>query len=293
MSLSLVLNSNNVVNNGLNSQYQYNFINGAFNVPEGSTMCISNVTIPYSWYNLNSNLYNNVSFQYTFPDSSGQQTFNVTIPNGYYTVDDINSYLQTYVFIPNKQYLVNSAGLYVYYMTLSYNVTYYAVELVCYDVPNSLPAGYSNPSGMTFPTNSATPQLIIPTTSNFGEIIGYNAGTYPSVLQNTTQEFLSNTVPDGSPVNSLIMRCNLIDNNVAMPSDIVDSIPISDATFGTNITYQPNFPKWVKMKAGKYTYMNIQLVDQNNNAIVAKDNNVLITLLLQIGSSQSLNANGK
>lgn len=50
MSLSLVLNSNNVVNNGLNSQYQYNFINGAFNVPPNSTMCISNVTIPYSWF---------------------------------------------------------------------------------------------------------------------------------------------------------------------------------------------------------------------------------------------------
>ena len=92
MSLSLVLNSNNVVNNGLNSQYQYNFINGAFNVPPNSTMCISNVTIPYSWFNLNSSLYNNVSFQYTFPDSSGQPTYIVTIPNGYYDVDDINNY---------------------------------------------------------------------------------------------------------------------------------------------------------------------------------------------------------
>ena len=95
MSLSLVLNSNNVINNGLNSQYQYNFINGAFNVPQNSTMCISNVTIPYSWFNLNSNLYSNTSFQYTFPTSSGTVTFSVNIPNGFYDVDNINEYLQS------------------------------------------------------------------------------------------------------------------------------------------------------------------------------------------------------
>ena len=283
MSLSLVLNSNNVVNNGLNSQYQYNFINGAFNVPPNSTMCISNVTIPYSWFNLNSSLYNNVSFQYTFPDSSGQPTYTVTIPNGYYDVDDINNYLQS-VMIKNKQYLVNASGQYVYYLTMTYNVTYYAVQIVCYNVPTSLPTGWTNPSGMVFPTSTKTPQIIVTNTDQFGTVIGFTAGTYPTVPSITTVTFLSNTIPDGSPVNSLIMRCNLVDNNVAMPSDIVDSININ-ATFGANITYQPNFPKWVKLKAGKYTYMNVQLVDQNNRSIVAKDNNVLITLLLQLGTS--------
>jgi len=279
MSLSLVLNSNNVVNNGLNSQYQYNFINGAFNVPPNSTMCISNVTIPYSWFNLNSSLYNNVSFQYTFPDSSGgQPTYTVTIPNGYYDVDDINNYLQS-VMIKNKQYLVNASGQYVYYLTMTYNVTYYAVQIVCYNVPTSLPTGWTNPSGMVFPTSTKTPQIIVTNTGQFGTVIGFTAGTYPTVPSTTTVSFLSNTIPDGSPVNSLIMRCNLVDNNVAMPSININ------ATFGANITYQPNFPKWVKLKAGKYTYMNVQLVDQNNRSIVAKDNNVLITLLLQLGTS--------
>jgi len=287
MSLSLVLNSNNVVNNGLNSQYQYNFINGAFNVPPNSTMCISNVTIPYSWFNLNSSLYNNVSFQYTFPNASGQPTYTVTIPNGYYDVNDINNYLQS-VMIKNKQYLVNANGQYVYYLTMTYNVTYYAVQVVCYNVPTSLPSGWTNPSSMTFPTTTLTPQLIVSNSNQFGSVIGFTAGTYPAVPATVTESFLSNTIPDGSPVNSLIMRCNLVDNNVAMPSDIVDSIPISDATFGANITYQPNFPKWVKLKAGKYSYMNVQLVDQNNVAIVAKDNNVLITLLLQLGTSSSI-----
>jgi len=284
MSLSIILNSNNVATNGTKSQFTYNFINGSLNIPENSLMCVSNVTLPYSWFNVNSSQYNNNVFQYTFPTSTGQQTFTVTLPNGYYAANDINTYLQTKM-IENKQYLVNSAGEYVYYITLQYDVNYYAVQLMCFALPTSLPSGYTNPANMTFPSTPSTPQIIISSTNNFGSLIGFNAGTYPSTVQTTNQSFTSNSVPDGSPVNALIMRCNLIDNNVVMPSDIMDSIPISNVPFGSNLTYQPPFPKWVKMKAGRYSYMTVQLVDQNLNTIVATDPNVCITLLLMLGTS--------
>eukprot|EP00981_Chlorochromonas_danica_P013197 scaffold5965_cov109-Ochromonas_danica.AAC.3 len=174
-----VYTSDNVVTNGTKSQYAYNFINGGLSIPEGSMMCVSNVTIPYSWFNINSSLYNNNSFQYTFPTSTGQQTYTITLPNGYYDTTAINNYLQTQMII-NGQYL-----------------------LICYPVPTS---------------------------------------------------------------------------------DIIDSIPIT-SVFGSNITYQPPFPKWVKVKAGKYSSMTVQLVDQNLDAIVANDSNVLITLLLMMGNS--------
>lgn len=109
MSLTLVVTGSDVVNNGANSQYQYNFINGGLNIPDGATMCVSNVTIPYSWYNINANIYNNNSFQYTFPTSTGTVTKTVTLPNGFYDVSNINEYLQG-IFIENGQYLVNSSG---------------------------------------------------------------------------------------------------------------------------------------------------------------------------------------
>jgi len=103
MSLTIILNSNNVVNNGLNSQFQYNFPVGGLAIPEGSQMAISNVTIPNSWFNINSQYYNNASFQYTFPTSTGQPTFTVFLPNGYYTTTDLNKYLQS-IMIANNQY---------------------------------------------------------------------------------------------------------------------------------------------------------------------------------------------
>ncbi len=170
-------------------------------------------------------------------------------------------------------------------ISLLYN-TIQTIQLECFAVPDSLPAGYTNPANMTFPASGAlaTPTVTIFSTNNFGKLIGFNAGTYPTTSQTSNQSFTSNTVPDGSPVNALIMRCNLIDNNIVMPSDIMDSIPIT-AVFGSNITYQPSFPKWVKIKPGRYSYMTVQLVDKDLNGIVANDSNVLITLLLMLDSS--------
>lgn len=287
MSLSLVINSSNVVNNGSNAQFVYNFINGSLSIPEGSEICASNITIPYAFFNINGQLYNNNVFQYTFPTSSGQQTFVVTLPNGFYTVDNINQYLQT-VFIQNGHYLVNSSSQNVYYMTLQYNTTYYAVQVVCYAVPNSLPSGFTNPANMPFPSSATTPQLVIGT-NNFGNIIGFTTGSYPSTPQSSNQSFLSNAVANGSPINSLILRCNLVNNNVSMPSDVLTSIPIT-TTFGSNINYVPTFPQWMKMKPGRYAHMTLTLNDQNANPIISKDPNVAIVILIKYPDSNLSNS---
>jgi len=176
-------------------EQRVNMCTKSLNIPENSLMSISNVTIPYSWFNVNSGQYNNNSFQYTFPTSTGQQTFNVTLPNGYYSAMDINQYLQTQM-IKNGQYLVDSAGNYVYYMTIQYEVNYYAVQIMFFTVPTSLHSGYTNPGNMTFPIAATTPQIIISSSNNFGQLIGFNAGTYPSTPQSSNQSFTSNTVPD-------------------------------------------------------------------------------------------------
>jgi hypothetical protein len=65
-----------------------------------------------------------------------------------------------------------------------------------------------------------------------------------------------------------------------MPSDILDSVPIN-STFGTNITYSPSFPKWIALRDGSYNSMIITMVDQNLNAVVAKDPNILISLMIR------------
>jgi hypothetical protein len=76
------------------------------------------------------------------------------------------------------------------------------------------------------------------------------------------------------------MRCNLINNNLATPSDILDLVPIN-ATFGSNITYNPSFQRWLSIGDGTYSSMTITFNDQNLNTLYSKDPNLALTLLIR------------
>jgi hypothetical protein len=122
------------------------------------------------------------------------------------------------------------------------------------------------------------------TSSQINSILGFATGTFPSV--NTANiSVLSTITPVGSAVNSLLMTCNLVSNQVAMPSNILSGIPI-ETTFGTNINYNPSYEQWVKITPGRYSSMTLQITDQNYNPITALDSNVLIVLNIRKGYSQ-------
>ena len=158
MSFTLVLNSSNVSNTSTNTSFKYNFINGGFQVKD-MEMCVSSITLPYSFYNISS-YYNNQTFSLIFPKGATTQTISITLPEGFYTVPDINSYIQQ-ICLDNGAYLIDSTGNYVYYQQLVYNSTYYSVQLLLYPVPTSLPTGYSYASAGTLYTSAANlPQLI-------------------------------------------------------------------------------------------------------------------------------------
>jgi hypothetical protein len=178
-------------------------------------------------------------------------------------------------------YLIDNNGNYVYYVTFLYNPTTYGVQLITSIVPTSLPAGWTQPTNWYgYPTLSRTPQVQLLSTSNFYQLIGFVNNTYyPITADIVNRSFISTSVPLGSYVNSLIIRCNLVNNSVGFPSDIIDTMPIT-STFGSNINYSPPALKWVKLSAGTYQKLEIQFVDQNLNSIPILDNNVCISLLI-------------
>ena len=106
-----------------------------------------------------------------------------------------------------------------------------------------------------------------------GSAIGYS-GANSAVSNN------SNQTPNSSNVNSILMRCLIVNNRVGIMTDILDAFPIN-TTFGSNITYNPPFPKWVKATSGSYNNMIVQFVDQNFNSIIMNDNNILFTILIK------------
>lgn len=279
MSFTLCLNSSNVVAGSFNTSYRYSFIGGNFRT-DNCEICISQSTIPYAWYNISA-AYGNNTFSLILPTGGTTQTIAVTLSDGYYSVGDIQNYIQQ-VLITNKFYLIAPGGSYVYPFFLAYSSTFYKVQIICATIPNAADMatlGYTQPAGApALPTATTGVQFV---TGTIGSVIGFaNATTLPSVATGATQNFLSTQTPIGSAVNSLVFRCSLVDNNVAMPSDILDGCPI-DTAFGTNIIYAPSFEKWVKMKSGTYSSLTFTIADQSFNQIYSVDPNVAITLMIR------------
>jgi hypothetical protein len=213
---------------------------------------------------------------------------NITLPAGFYTISDINNYVQ--LECVNQGLYLTSGGQNVYYFNIAANSTYYTVNITLSLVPTTgtLPAGYNPPAtgywsataGNGLPTVTKTPSFSLNATGSIGPIIGFPGGYSlgPSTTVSLTGS--SSLTPNGSTVNGLLMRCNLVDNNIASPSDILDGVPIN-STFGSNITYDPSFEKWVKMKDGTFNQMTITFNDQNLNTLYALDPNILLTLLIR------------
>jgi hypothetical protein len=279
---SLVLNNSNVVANSNKSRYSYDFIGGNFKT-KNARLCLSQVTIPYSWFNISPQWVNQrLNFLWTGP--IGTISYAVNFPTGFYTTADINAYLQQRM-ISLGAYLINASGQYVFYASIVQNRTFYANQLILTKVPTSAEAttaGLTAPVGfLGFPVVSTTPGIEFPATNSIGSVLGFaNSVQYgPSSVSNISQ--LSTQTPVATNVNSLIVHCNLANNPVTMPSDIIDSIPIVDTTFGANLNYSPSFEKWISITDGTYNSLLITLTDENNNTIVAQDSNSLFTLVLE------------
>lgn len=373
MSFMLVLNNNNNVGNN-NNTYQYNFTKGNFSIPESTEIMITNIQIPYSWFNI-SELIGNNRIVFLFPTGASQYVFNnIIIPDGFYTTTTLNYYFQSWM-ISKGYYLVNaSSGENYYFFNISYNTSSYDNQVLIFTVPTiatlsstglTFPSGYTTTSifnGYGFPTTLRTPILQIPQlkatptignflgfgsttgttdlppifagtpanitytvsagiinfitivdggsgyvnpsisfTSGTGAIVnlniengviigttiinggtGYTAGTATITPNAGSFSALSTITPQGSTVNSLVIRCSLVRNNVANPPDILDSFSIpTGSDFGTNINYAPSVEKFVKATEGTFNNFVITICDQNLNPIYANDNNVLITLLMK------------
>jgi hypothetical protein len=277
---SLVLNNSNVVANSNNAQYRYNFIGGNFKT-KNARICLSQATIPYAWFNV-SPQWQNQQLIFRWPSLGIITNTTLDIPTGFYSTADLNNYLQQEM-ISLGAYLINASNQFVFYAAIVQNQTYYANQLIFTKIPTSAEAtaaGLTTPPGFAgFPTVSQTPGLIFPASNSIGTNLGFTAGGYGPFTVDTS--ILSNQTPVGTNVNSLIVHCNLANNPVTMPSDILDSIPIENVAFGANLNYAPSFERFVNITNGTYNSLLITLTDENNVNIVSQDSRILLTFVLE------------
>jgi len=205
---------------------------------------------------------------------------NITLPDGFYTTTSLNSYIQQFC-VSNGFYLVeNSTQNNLYYINVLFNDTYYANQIILKTVPTALPAGFTAPANWAgYPTVSRTPYIEILSDNHFGKFLGFTPGNYGF---NSTIAYSgnSNQTPVGSTVNSLVIRCSLVNNNVSSQTDIIDAFAIS-GNFGRNLNFNNNIEKWIRLNAGRYSSFTVSIVDQNMNDIEILDSNILINFIIR------------
>lgn len=293
----IVLNQNNIVNDGGNNKLVYKFPS-SINLTD-KYVAVSSVSMFYSWNNIDA-IYSNNTLTYTWTAGGTTTTYTITIPNGIYEITDLNSYFQ-YVMIQNLTYWTNSSGQYVYPWEISVNATRYAIQINTFLVPTSATAttlGYVLPAGQSWPTVTRNPVVTIP--SAFNIIIGYTAGfatnanvsnaytpasatvnnNYESKNAGGTLSYLSNTSPQVQPNSNLLLNLSGINNPYTQPSGIIYSLNPSVAAGEAISEKPPNF-MWNKFINGTYNELRLTLLGTDLRPIQINDPNMTILLTIR------------
>lgn len=280
---NILINSSHVIAGSNNSKYVYKF-----QTPETFTdhaIALNTLNCYYSWYNINSSLYNNNVFQYKWFDNSGalNTTKTVTIPDGFYSINSINLYLQS-VMLANGHYLYDTvAKKNIFFIEFISNPTYYAFQLNMTPMyaSGSVPATITKAGSWAYPTSQRTAQVIINSTNNFKQLIGFDAGTYPSGTVTTLFQQLSQNTPVISPCTSLVIRCNLVRNDLANPNDVLYSFTQGNSNFGDLLDERPSTVYYSPVQNGTYNEIVLTFLDQNFNPVHIKDSQMLITIMIK------------
>jgi hypothetical protein len=282
---TLVLNNNNVVQNGQNNQLIYRFPTTA--KFDRSYVAVASVSMYYSWFNI-ADYYGNNQLQYTWTVGGVSTTFNVgtggtpggDIPNGLYEVSTLNQLLQ-YTMIQNKHYLIDQAtGQNVYFAELLVNDARYRVQVNTFAVPTSKPAGYDEPAGFPgYPTVTTSPAVIVP--SGIGVILGFPGGyTIPAQTGGTNFQAysqISNGVPNVQPNSSVLFSVSSVDNPYASPTSVIYSVTPSVAV-GTIIADKPPQLLWNKLIPGSYSQLTVTLLGTDLRPLQIQDGAMTIIL---------------
>ena len=116
--------------------------------------------------------------------------------------------------------------------------------------------GYAMPAGATWnlPNANTTPQFIV-LDNGFLKLIGFNAGTYPATPTSSNQSYLSNFSPTMEPISNIKVLCNLINNQMSYPINLLTGFTANNTNFGDLISVNPSYPLYLDVNAGKYSYI--------------------------------------
>lgn len=280
----LIINKKNLIPGSTNT-YRYDFSNNVdfTNIDIG----LGSASIWFSWQNITAEKNNN-KFSIIHPATGATNvTLNLTIPDGGYEISDLNNFLRYYL-VSNGYYIQNNTtGEQIVYAAFQVNPAIYAIEFISYPLPTSLPTGFSAGPNITFPSSLRAPQLIV-TTSQFGDVIGFEVGTFPAIQPSVLTTTVSTKTPVVSDVTNVILTLDSANNPFAANSGVIHSISPAGYSYASLIRSEPNEIAWTPQQSGTRRSITLQLVNQNLEPIVQKDTDITIKLLIRYNDQSKI-----
>lgn len=277
---TIVLKSSNITTTK-NSTFQYDFPN-SINFKDMELGLIS-ASLYYSWFNISDEL-GNRTFKYSLYDSTGTpgyEDITIDLTPGLYEISDLNKALQ-FEFIEKGFYLIDSNGDNVYFAEFVINSVKNSVDINTYAVPTSLPTGYTAPTGWNYYNSGTTYYPEITLSSNFNEIVGYDAD-YKTARQEgdtefTAQVYSSSTAPNVNPNSSVLVEVNIVDNPYGVPANIIYAI-VPNVRVGALIYVAPPEYAFVPIRNGVYNSLTLRLLNKDTlEPLTIQDSQITIIL---------------
>jgi hypothetical protein len=291
MPRTLILNQSNIVPNTGNSTFLYNFPLGGITFVD-EFIAVQQISFYNSVFNITA-ANNNNYFSYIWVDGT---TWVVNLPNSYLELAEINAYLQSYM-VAQTHYLKTTTGSFVYLLELLVNPSRYADQINSFQISITIATdnSWTLPTGATWelPVNAINPIFVVPNT-NFQQIIGYYAGNYPNATitgtppdqietpaYTSTQSFLSAFAPQIVPQPSYLCLTSMVNNRLAIPSQLINCVSPNGVNFGELFTIQFSELAYNKVEDGHYSQFTFRFADSQGNNINFQDPNTLILLIIK------------
>jgi hypothetical protein len=235
-----------------------------------------------------------VGTNYTDPISGvtiNKPYISLTLPDGYFDIQSIDDWLQ------NRCQLI---GLYLqssdgssnsYFIEALTNPQVYKCQINLYLLPQTAPpSGYLVPNGACFSLTGvpSTLQVYFPSVAssskygNLGRIFGFVPETILPLSNNilAKSDNISVVTPVVSPITTVLIGCNLVQNEYSNPEDILTQLNLGDSKFGGIIKYDQQ-PIYVTCQPQQASYIQISLYDEYMTPLDMNDTQVSIVLSIK------------
>lgn len=203
------------------------------------------ISLYYTWKNVKEEYKNNKLRITTNAIGANSASIDIIIPDGSYEISDINNYIHLKMRQNNDKNVGYGVNIYA-------NRTYNRVSIL-----------------------TDSDHTIEFTSEEFRDMLGFSSnqiGPGSSVHGDSHAKI--------ERVESIYVKCNLVYNDLQPDSRYMYGF-VPGNSFGSFLSVNPQYPRWMKCSVGEYNYIEISLVDQDGRDIDVEDSvSMVLTLNL-------------